>query len=341
MAPPSLSILCYLSVSLLLILPASAVPALNSTADADVGICAYPISGQYGFLPRLLTYLSLIFALIARQLEWLIIGALASAMLATSTAVVHVMVILGQDKDPAVLDCDVIAIIALLLSSFSIYLLVISFSSTARKPAAKPVLLVWGSWLWVGLLVAVIATQPLFGFGRKIPKSYEIICRSVEQGDETIMQTVNQLQEQLNFNCTYDCFAYSSRIRNQDEILVFRKPSTNQLPEILWFMAIAGLLLGGLVHIIMILDPAGSFSESIESASRFRSAIIPPRRAVMSRYKGYMAAGILGMAFIPAIVLSEIYLHDLPHGESLYAIGQWAPWVSATLAILSAVFFNA
>lgn len=57
--------------------------------------CAYPISGQYGFLPRLLYYVLLLFSFILRKHEWLSGGALAGAMAYSFSACVHAFALLG------------------------------------------------------------------------------------------------------------------------------------------------------------------------------------------------------------------------------------------------------
>jgi hypothetical protein len=51
--------------------------------------CTYAISGQYGFLPRLVYYLLLIFSLILRRHEYLSVAALETSMTYASVACVH------------------------------------------------------------------------------------------------------------------------------------------------------------------------------------------------------------------------------------------------------------
>ena len=53
------------------------------------GVCVYPISGQYGFLNRLLFYLLVLFALIARKRTWLAAAALGTAMTYAASSAVH------------------------------------------------------------------------------------------------------------------------------------------------------------------------------------------------------------------------------------------------------------
>lgn len=58
------------------------------------GFCGYPMSGQYGFLNRLLFYLLMIFALIARKHSWLAAAALGTAMTYAGSAAVHAFALL-------------------------------------------------------------------------------------------------------------------------------------------------------------------------------------------------------------------------------------------------------
>lgn len=51
--------------------------------------CTFPISGQYGPLNRLLFYLLMIFALVARRRTWLAAAALGTAMTYAASAAVH------------------------------------------------------------------------------------------------------------------------------------------------------------------------------------------------------------------------------------------------------------
>ena len=57
--------------------------------------CTYPISGQYGFLNRLLFYLLMIFALVARKHPWLAAAALGTAMTYAASAAVHAFALLA------------------------------------------------------------------------------------------------------------------------------------------------------------------------------------------------------------------------------------------------------
>ena len=66
---------------------------VDSLFQADVfsfrPICTYPISGQYGFLPRLIYYALLIFSLLLRHYEYFSVAALGTSMTYSSVACVH------------------------------------------------------------------------------------------------------------------------------------------------------------------------------------------------------------------------------------------------------------
>ncbi|KAJ5894560.1 hypothetical protein N7495_006251 [Penicillium taxi] len=283
-------------------------------------VCTYPVSGQYGAFPRVLNYVSVIFAILARHAEWLVTGALASVMIFTATAVVHAMVILGQSLDPPVFDLDILAITALLLSNVLLFGPMMDFSSTVRKSAARPIIAIWGIWVWSGLLICIIAwSRCLDGpnpspthslIPSYIPKSSELLCVSTNGTVSILLQTISQLNEQVKFNCTYDCFAYdTSRIRGQDEILVVPQDAIyNNWFGALWGLSLAGVI-GGAVGLLMIQLGKKPFGQRMTEA-----------REQDERAEYYLVGG------------------RVPKGEEYYAIGQWAPLVSALFAVLASLF---
>lgn len=67
---------------------------LNDTFDSTnvfSAYCAWPVSGQYCLLNRVLFYVLLVFAVLMRRSPWLVAGALASALSYSGTAAIHAM----------------------------------------------------------------------------------------------------------------------------------------------------------------------------------------------------------------------------------------------------------
>ena len=121
--------------------------------------CIYPISGQYGFLPRLIYYLLLIFSLILRKHFWLSTAALGAAMTYAATASVHAFALLLRYRyhtptlknfdwiylPPKELgDIDLQAIFPILVAGSIMLTPILNFSTTVREHEAHSVIIFWG-----------------------------------------------------------------------------------------------------------------------------------------------------------------------------------------------------
>lgn len=130
-------------------------------------LCVYPISGQYGFLPRLLYYVLLVFSLIFREHDWLSTAALGTAMTYAATASVHAFVLLLRYsyRTPAwdnldwiypradqLGDIDLQAIYPILVAGSIMLTPILSFSTTVRHHKAHSVIVSWGILLSCALI---------------------------------------------------------------------------------------------------------------------------------------------------------------------------------------------
>ena len=129
--------------------------------------CVYAISGQYGFLPRLLYYVLLIFCLFLRKHLWLSTAALGAAMTYAATASVHALALLQRFKyeTPSVTnldwislppdklgDLDLQAIYPILVAGSIMLTPILSFSTTVRKHAAHSVVVFWGILIFCAMV---------------------------------------------------------------------------------------------------------------------------------------------------------------------------------------------
>lgn len=129
--------------------------------------CIYPISGQYGFLPRLIYYLLLIFSLILRKHSWLSTAALGAAMTYAATASVHAFALLLRYRyhtptlrnldwiylPPKELgDIDLQAIFPILVAGSIMLTPILSFSTTVRQHEAHSVIIFWGVLLFCAMV---------------------------------------------------------------------------------------------------------------------------------------------------------------------------------------------
>lgn len=129
--------------------------------------CIYAISGQYGFLPRLIYYLLLIFSLILRKHLWLSTAALGTAMTYAATASVHAFALLLRYRyhtptlsnlewiqmPPKELgDIDLQAIFPILVAGSIMLTPILTFSTTVRKHEAHAVVIFWGVLVFCALV---------------------------------------------------------------------------------------------------------------------------------------------------------------------------------------------
>ena len=130
---------------------ATAVPAFNTSGDPVTEInCVYAISGLYGMLPRLLYYVTLAFAIFGRTREWLIIGALVSALTYAGGAAIHMMALVTSKA--GVYDLDVPAAWAVLSTGALGYIGMIHWSTTLRNSNARIIMVCWGVLVGVSLI---------------------------------------------------------------------------------------------------------------------------------------------------------------------------------------------
>ena len=130
-------------------------------------LCIYPISGQYGFLPRLLYYVLLVFSLILREHYWLSTAALGTAMTYAATASVHAFALLLRYRYRAPAwdnldwiylradqlgDIDLQGIFPILVAGSIMLTPILNFSTTVRHHEAHSVIVFWGVLLFCAMV---------------------------------------------------------------------------------------------------------------------------------------------------------------------------------------------
>ncbi|KAI9797217.1 MAG: hypothetical protein M1833_005626 [Piccolia ochrophora] len=125
----------------------------NSTSYTAPVLCTYAISGGYGFHPRLLYYVLLVFSLVFRRHIWLSTAALGTAMTYAATAAVHSLALLSAFKfsnsaapqNPVEWgDADLFAIFPIVVAGCIMLTPILNWSITVRDNEARPVVAWWG-----------------------------------------------------------------------------------------------------------------------------------------------------------------------------------------------------
>ncbi|KFY13454.1 hypothetical protein V491_06394 [Pseudogymnoascus sp. VKM F-3775] len=156
----------FLCAIALFVTHASAYAPSNDTPTAEKVSCVYPISGQYGLLPRILFYASLVFAIFVQHFEWLVVGALASAMTFSATSAIHILIIFAtHGRKPPILDLDALGIAMIAMNAYT----TASSRGSVLKPQdaatvifGAPASGTLGSW---GLIICTISSGCMVYFG--------------------------------------------------------------------------------------------------------------------------------------------------------------------------------
>ena len=336
---------------------------------ADLMLCVYPISGAYGLLPRLLYYATLVLAIFGRSQEWLVIGALASALTYAGTAAIHTMTLCRSRE--IVFDLDISGCWAVLSTGALAYITLIHWSTTLRNSRARIVMVCWGALIGIAL-----------GFGRA--ELYDIHLSPGEPACHSSRGELLSKPFQLldpSFNCTYECFSARKPMREQSE--------TVAIPRAILAGKYSGFSLILVGPVMFAAYAAISWDTREHSPSQLYTRLVmsylnPKHHAEITKsiykaasgnwYGGYFAlfsyvhrakwsarkcllsflalpsfalALVLDLLCIPLltanVLLNELNLvgSPLPTNEPPFAVGQWGPIVSSLLIVLAAIINRA
>jgi hypothetical protein len=139
---------------------------LSSNYNSGSIRCAYPISGSYGYLTRVLFYMLLIFALLYRRHTWVAVAALGTAMTYSATTAVHALALLTQygwtngranvQSAKEFGDVDLYGTIPILLTASVVFTPILNWSKNVRRDKAQIVVVLWGILCFVPLIPAVV-----------------------------------------------------------------------------------------------------------------------------------------------------------------------------------------
>ncbi|KAM5447248.1 hypothetical protein MaudCBS49596_006010 [Microsporum audouinii] len=339
----------------------------NETAAEDDSIlCVYPISGQYGFLSRLLYYGSLVFAIVGRTQKWLVLGALASALAFAGSTSIH-MLTLVTSKAPA-FDLDILAAWSILTTGCLAFAALIHWSSSVRNSDSRVVLILWGALVGVGCVTGRALLLD-------VNSQAEPACRST---NGTLLTTQSELGSGM-FNCTYKCFGARTPLRAPSEITVMPanvfvgtySTLTVALMGPILAAAHKSLSVNFSVH-----SPSdlcahwvlGYLNHSLNSrlsqhiynaacSSWYGGYILLLQYTRRAKFRSYLRRRVAIMVICPLlvidllldiltpfiffanIVVNEINLmtNRFPVEEGIRSIGQWSPMVSAALVIVASI----
>lgn len=327
--------------------------------------CVYAISGTYGVLPRCLYYVTLVFAIFGRTREWLIIGALVSALTYAGTSAIHVMALVSSKK--GVYDLDIPAAWSILSTGALAYIGIIHWSSTVRFSRARVVLVIWG---------VLVGTSLVFGRAELFDTVLDPPEPACYSSRGLLLQSPADLISP-DFDCTYACFSRHKPMRHPSEtVAVPRAVLTDRYSSFgvaligpIQFAAYAALSFDSVQHnpsqlctamVLKYLDPARApnLHRHIYDASAqhwyggYFALLHFVRRQRWSWRKclicglamPWMFLGLLIDVFCMPLMLANIVLNEItlqrsgfPVNETNNAVGQWGPIVNSLPCVAAAL----
>ncbi|KAF4856107.1 hypothetical protein CGCSCA4_v000851 [Colletotrichum siamense] len=179
-------------------------------------VCAWPLSGQYGFGQRILYYILVVVCVVARKEEWIRAVCQAAALLVPAVAAIHGIVLASMHVDGAT-DMDIYG--ALQFCSIGILAapVTVKLSSTFFYDPGRNIIFLWTGLILSGLLSLAVEfyrsnTHPCATGNSLIPS-----LRNFPYGEEDLCGLV----------CSEDRGPFSSlRQGATSEIYVVPKPAT-------------------------------------------------------------------------------------------------------------------
>lgn len=154
----------------------SCLPLQSDALLSEVVVCVYRISGTYGSISRWLYYTSLLFGTFFRTNEWLAAGVMATAMLYSSVAILHALIMLCFNSlNPRIVDLDIIPITTITVSTTFFFGAIRDYCKTLRTSSARDTLYIWSIWLCFGCIICCVSTWNLHK-GARHAQSSELAC---------------------------------------------------------------------------------------------------------------------------------------------------------------------
>jgi hypothetical protein len=264
---------------------------LDLEARRDV-LCAYPVSGQYCYAPRILYYVLIAAVVFIRKHAWLATGAAAYVMTYAAAASVHAVILCGIhasstpliDDSPVelghanyiwirgrVLDLDTDATLAIVGVGFLMLLPMAVFSTTFQKSEAKPILAVWGILMLVGTICCLITLYTVDTTSNG-PFRQTRICTAAEHSILSLPSSFSQTsfrgrdwnstiheffskQSTATGDCFYPCVYSSQILRSRSDITLITFPEAQPGSKMYW----AFKLLSAIVYACVPLYIVGGF----------------------------------------------------------------------------------
>ncbi|KAI1814215.1 hypothetical protein GGS20DRAFT_429543 [Poronia punctata] len=329
---------------------------LNSLVDRDTiskaaqalepqVVCAWPVSGQYGFGTRVLYYILVATCVLARRTEWLRNACLAAALLLPAVAAIHAVVLAAVHVDTAV-DMDIygafqICSIGILAAPITVY-----NSKTYFNDPGRNIIFLWTGLLLTGMLSLTVEFYRAETHG----------C-SVDNANNTIPFDAYKFPYEMadcNLQCSPDPGGPYSPIRRGANNEIFVIPA----PQRLTFSAVTLLAAGSSIPPVLTLlftwekireiNGRRLFGREeaedvpIEGTNGATPKMIGLVNMTIQNFLSTIQIPIFGGIIIVLLTLGELNFWSPQvdfQTEPLSSVGQWANVVATALVVFGSLFY--
>ncbi|KAI1366434.1 hypothetical protein F5Y08DRAFT_132443 [Xylaria arbuscula] len=309
-------------------------------------ICAWPVSGQYGFGTRILYYILVATCVLARRTEWLRNACLAAALLLPAVAAIHAVVLAAVHVENAV-DMDIygafqICSIGILAAPITVY-----NSKTYFNDPGRNIIFIWTSLLLAGMLSLTIE------FFRTEPHG----CSFDDLGariDPYNLGAFPYGAADCGLTCKFDGGPYSPIRRDPTN-----EPAVIPVPHRLSFSAVTLLAAGSSIPPVLTLiftwekileinwkrrfaQEETRSNDPIEGTNGATPKMISFINDTVRNFLSSIQIPIFSGIVIVLLVLGEINFFSkqvVYQTEPVSSVGQWANLVATALVVLGSLFY--
>ncbi|RSL56375.1 hypothetical protein CEP51_014398 [Fusarium floridanum] len=295
-------------------------------------ICAWPVSGQYGFGTRILYYVLIATCLLARREDWLVTPCLAAALVLPAVAAFH-GIVLAAFHNPHAVDMDVFGAFQLCSIGIIVAPVTVMMSRTYFNDPGRNTIFLWTFLQLVGLLSLAI-------------EFYRIQTSDCMQGNSQPLPSsdVSHFPYTEGNNCGLICSIQegpSSPMRGGSANNIYVIPAPGTLTFGTATLLAAACSIHAVLCLVSMWDKVVETNWKKHYQNRGTKGMIKRLNQTIGYFLKILAVPVFGGAGLAILIVGEINFFSAQvryQTEPMANVGQWAPVVGTSLAMLTSLY---
>ncbi|KAI1116514.1 hypothetical protein F5Y14DRAFT_439926 [Nemania sp. NC0429] len=322
--------------------------SITSTQPVAHVVCAWPVSGQYGFGTRLLYYFLVTTCVLARRKEWLRNACLAAALLLPAVAAIHAVVLAAVQYVAPAVDMDIygafqLCSIGILAAPITVYNSKTYFNDPGRNII----------FLWTGLLLAGMLSLTVEFFRTETHGCpFDNMGMPIDPFNSTAFPYGNA---NCGLHCEYGGAGPFSLIRRDST----NEPAVIPVPQRLTFSAVTLLAAGSSIPPVLTLiftwekileinwkrrfaHDQVKINDPIEGTNGATPKMITIINGAIRNFLSSIQIPIFSGIVVVLLVFGELNFWSTQvyyQTEPFSSVGQWANVVATALVVLGSLYY--